>query len=437
MTPPEQALARALPLPVPGLPAPPRVPRPERYTLANGLRVVAARQAGLPQIVIRLVLPAGSAADPTGGAGTAALVGQLLTEGTAQLTAEELNARLDLLGASVEVDVGHDFAEVELFLLSETLDEALPLLADLVVRPAFPATEVERVRDELLDSLAARLDESANVADDRTAAEVFGADHPYGRPALGTPDSVAELSVSALQAFHHAYYRPEGSLLVAAGDLNPRALAEQLERVLHDWRGAPEAPLTSRDAEAMASGAETIILPWKGALQSEIRIAGRGLPRNSADWIPAALANYILGGSTITGRLGANLREEKGWTYGARSSFVAALGAGGWVAETAVDVEVRDEALREMHREIRRILDEPVGDAELRRAKDALILSLPRAFETPRRVVSRFVTLEAFGLPDEYWSRFPAAVEAVTAEEVMLMARRYLDPARLVSVLVG
>jgi zinc protease len=190
-------------------------------------------------------------------------------------------------------------------------------------------------------------------------------------------------------------------------------------------------------ADAPARAGRVVVVPWDDASQSEIRMAGTGMERLNPDWIAGAVANYVLGGSTITGRLGANLREEKGWTYGARSTFASGIARGGWAAETAVDVAVTADAVREMRAELRRLCDEPVGADELRRAKDALVLSLPRAFETPSRVVGRLATLEAYGLPEDYWQRFPAAVEAVTAGDIQRIARRYFDPDRVVTVVVG
>jgi zinc protease len=426
-----------LPLPRTGNSPLPKVPVPHRCDLDNGLRIVAVPWGTLPQVLVKLVIPAGSAFDPPGVPGTAGIVGRLLTEGTASFTAEALNARLDQLGSAVDVQVGHDFAEIEMFLLSETLEEALPLLAELVVGPRFPAHEVERARHEVLDAIAGRDDEPANVADDRTSAEIFGTSHPYGRPALGTSAGIEQVTGQDLQAFHGAMYRPRGSFLVAAGDLQPARLADMLHAVLREWKGAPSArEIPAVPPTAVAAG-ERVELPWRAAQQAEIRIGGVGLPRKSADWIPAAVVNYILGGSTITGRLGANLREDKGWTYGARSAFSAGLQAGGWMAETAVDVEVREAALHEMLEEIRRLVAEPVPVEEIARAHDALVLSLPRAFETPARVVSRFMTLEAFGLAEDYWENFPAAVRSVREEEIQRVAERYLATDQLVQVVVG
>ncbi len=425
------------PLPRPGAPPAPRVPRPERWVLSNGLRVAAVARRELPQVALRLVVPAGSAADPAAHPGTAALVGALLTEGTAAFGAEALNARIDALGASAHVQVGHDFAEVDLVLLSETLSEGLELFAEIVASPAFPAAEVERIRAETLDALEARLDEPANVADDRVSLEVYGEGHPYGRLTSGTPKAVGAVPREALVAFHAARYRPEGSVLVAAGDFDPDDLHALLERCLSDWEGVTPLLAVPPTPSLPVGAGRHAVVRWPDAAQGEIRLAGVGMERRSPDWIPAAVANHLLGGSTITGRLGANLREDKGWTYGVRSGLAAALRAGGWIVETAVELEVVEAAVAEILAELERFAGEPVSAEELRRAKDAMILSLPRAFESPGRIVSRFGTLEAFGLETDYWERFPERVEAVTPEEVLRLANEYFHPHRLVRVVVG
>ena len=425
-----------LPPPRLGPPPAPRVPHPARWTMANGLRIVSAPRHGVPQVVLRLVLPAGSAADPPRYAGAASLVGHLVAEGTATLAAEELHARLDLLGAAVHPHVGHDFAEIELVLLSETLREGVGLLAEMAMRPSFPEHETERIRAESLDALVARHDEPANVADDRAALEVFGSSHPYGIPSFGTEEGIRTVPREALIAFHAARYRPGGSFLVAAGEFDPAELREALDAAFAAWSG-DAGPIAYPPAPQPGGEERMVFLPWEDSAQSEIRVAGHGLARTDPDWIRAGVTNFLLGGSTITGRLGANLREDKGWTYGARSFFSAGVVPGGWVAETAVDVGVTRDAVDEMMREIRRLADEPVDETELRRAKDALMLSLPRMFETPSGVASRLATVEAYGLPHEWWDRFPDAVEAVTTEDVTRMARHHFDPQLLVRVVVG
>lgn len=428
---------RLLDLPIPGTPPAPRVPDPERWTLPNGLRVVAVRHTGLPQLAMRLVVPAGSSADPADRPGTAALVGALLTEGTVHRSADQLNERLDWLGASVSCQVGHDFTEVDLVTLSDTIEAGVEIFAETLLLPGFPARELERVRAETLDSLLARLDEPANVADDLAAEAVYGSDHPYGRLTSGTAEGVRAIDAAGLREFHAARYRPQGSVLVVAGDFDPDTLAPLLESALGGWTGGASAAPPVPGLGAPVRAGEALMVPWPDAAQGEIRVAGLGMPRRADDWVPAAVANHILGGSTITGRLGANLREDKGWTYGVRSGFAAALHRGGWIIETAVDVEVVDAALTEITSELERFTSERVDPAELSRAKQAMILSLPRAFETAGRIIARFATLEAYGLDEDYWDRFPERVEAVTADEVLRIAQTYFPLDRLARVAVG
>lgn len=433
----KRAIGRTLERPLPGTPPLPRPPHPLRWTLENGLRVVAVRRTTLPQVAMRIVVPAGSATDPAGEEGLASLTGNLLTEGTDRLTAEELNRRLDEIGASLTVQVGHDFAEVDLLLLAETLEEGVGLLADVLGRPAFPEPEIERLRAETVDALEARLDEPANVADDRLSEALFGAEHPYGRLPMGSIESVQRLTRDRIARHHESHYRPGGAVLIAAGDFEPDALRALLEHALAGWRGAAKLPTYASDPAPLAGGDSRLLVDWPDARQAEIRVGGAGMQRDSPDWIAGAVANYLLGGSTITGRLGANLREEKGWTYGVRSGFAASIRRGGWSIETAVDAEVVAAAIGEITAELTRFLAEPVPEAELRRGKDALILSLPRAFETPGRIVSRLATVEAYGLPDDYWQRFAERVEEVNRDDVLRIAHRYFDPAGLVTITVG
>jgi zinc protease len=423
--------------PRPGAPPTPLGPRAERFVLDNGLRVVAVARNDLPQIAARLVVPAGSALDPPTRFGTASLVGSLLTEGTNRRSAIELNERIDSLGASICVRVGHDFAEVDLGLLSETLEEGLELFAEVLGEASFPDREVERLRAEALDALDARGDEPANVADDRAALAVFGPDHPYGRLSLGTNDGVRALRSDYLAAFHARHYRPAGSVLVIAGDLDVDGLARQLERCFQGWTGSTESPEIPRPPSLPPEAGALVTVSREDAAQAEIRIAGAGLPRGAPEWIPAAVANYILGGSTITGRLGANLREAKGWTYGVRSGFAAGVHPAGWTIETAVAAESTAAALEEIEGELDRIVSVPVDEDELYRAKEALILSLPRAFETPSRIVARLATVEAFGLDPEYWNRFPNEVRGVTQDGILAIARRFFSPDLLARVTVG
>jgi zinc protease len=428
---------RHLELPRVGEPPEPRVPTPIRWALENGLRVVAVPRNGLPNVAMRLFLPAGASADPADRPGTASMVADLLTEGAAGRSADEVNERLDWLGAALSAQVGHDFVEIDMVALSDTLAPALEIFADVVLRPDFPRRETERTRAETLDFLVARLDEPANVADDMAAELVFGADHPYGRLTSGTLQGVEAITREEMAEFHSDHYRPANAVLIVAGDFDPPVLERLVESAFGSWTGAAARAASISGSEGPRRAGELVTVEWPGSAQGEIRFAGTGMPRRSPDWIPAAVANYLLGGSTITGRLGANLREDKGWTYGVRCGFAAAVHPGGWSVETAVDVEVVNAAIDEITAELERFSAEPVSDLELTRAKRALVLSLPRAFETSGRIIGRFGTVEAYGLEVDYWERFAERVQAVTAGDVLRAARTYFPLDRLVWVAVG
>jgi zinc protease len=248
-----------------------------------------------------------------------------LPEGTERFGAIALNERLDSLGAALSTRAGHDYTEIDLGLLSETLAEGLGLLAEVAIRPIFPDREVERVRAESLDALEARADEPANVADDRASESVFGPGHPYGRLPLGTIDGVRALRRSSLTDFHRSHYKPDGSVLIVAGDFAESQLRTLLEDAFADWSGsAPERVYPPALPRAWGAG-QVSRVDWKDGTQGEIRVAGLGMARSDNDWIPGAVANFVLGGRTITGRLGSNLREDRGWTYGVRSGFAAGL----------------------------------------------------------------------------------------------------------------
>jgi zinc protease len=210
-----------------------------------------------------------------------------------------------------------------------------------------------------------------------------------------------------------------------------------LEEAFAGWSAVAPVVRYPTAPDAPPAAGTRVLLPWQDAAQAEIRVAGRGLDRRSPDWAAGAVANYILGGSTITGRLGANLREARGWTYGAHSSYSSGVDRGGWSAHTAVDAAVARDAVNEILGEMRRLMEEPVPADELQRARDAIVLSLPRAFQTPGQVASRLSTLEAHGLPEDYWVSFPRQVAAVTAEDVARIAGLCFDPAQVVGVVVG
>ncbi len=420
--------------PPPGPPPQIRLPAFERLHLANGLNVVAVRHDDLPEVSARVVVPFGASDDDRERAGTALMVARALTEGTSQRTAGEVAAWLDYLGARFSIDVDHDATVLSLHFLSRVFDDALAFLAEVLSQPAFDPSEIGRLRDERLDEIASSLDEPRAVASLRLHEACFG-EHPYGIRAGGVAETVREINAEALRVFHSGYYGAAGATLIMVGDLPER---DQLERrtttALAAWSGQPDEPRPLADPSA-GDGRLLWAIPWDGP-QSEIRVGGLGIRRLDPDYPAVMVMNAILGG-LFSSRINMNLREDKGWTYGAASRFDARKRRGPYYAATAVDAAATVSAVREILGEMEKMKVDLASDAELELAKNALTLSLPRVFETVGQVSGRVAQQIIYGLKDDYWITYRDQVAAVTGEHVREVARRLLTTEQSAIVVVG
>ena len=421
--------------PLPGAAPELSLPDPVRRTLDNGLDVILVEQHELPVVDVRLVVRAGAAVDAPADAGRATLLADLLDEGTTTRTTLQLADELEFLGAELTTDAGWDATYAHLHVLRPRLDEALELMADVVLHPTFPAEEVERKRAERLAALIQQRDEPRFLASNAFAAVLYGRAHPYGISSLGSNASIRALEREDLLRTYRAYFRPGNAFLVVAGDVTMSDLLPMLERHFGEWEDGDVAlpPLPESPAPA-ATAVHVVDKP--GAAQSEIRVGQVGVARSTPDYFPLLVMNTMLGGS-FTSRLNMNLREEKGYTYGARSGFDHRMGAGPFTAAAAVETAVTDSAVIEFLREMRRIRDERVPDVELERAVNYIAYGLARRFETTNDIASNIADAELYGLGDDYFDRYVARVRAVTAEDVQRVAQTYLDPARWAIVIAG
>ena len=411
-----------------------RLPDFERTTLPNGLRVWVAPRQGLPEVAVSLVVDAGAAASVAEQSGIASLTGQLLTEGAAGRTAQEMARWLDRLGAGFSVSVGHDVAVMSLHVLSEVLDDALDYLAAAVTAPAFEPAEVDRVRQERLDEIKRRRDDSAELANEVLIRGLFGA-HAYGRPPRGTIAGVSSLDAEAVRGYYGLRYSPDGATLIVVGDVEGVDLTAQIaERVL-DWQGDPGGAPVPEPPDTPDAAGRVLLVDRPHARQSEIRLGTIGLARGAEDEFDVMVANAILGG-LFNSRINMNLREDKGWTYGARTSFAFRRQPGPFVARAAVETGVTRRALDEIFGEIERMLTDPPSEMELQLARNALTLSLPRQFETASQIAGKISQNATYDLPEDYWLSYSDRVEAVDADRVRRVIERYLAPERLVLVAV-
>jgi zinc protease len=409
------------------------LPEPVRHTLANGLQVVYVRHGTLPVVHATLVTPAGSARDPGTRPGLAAFTAQMLDEGAGGRSSLDLAATVELLGATLSAGASWDASFVDLHVLRDRLADALPLLADVVIRPDFPDGELQRVRDERITELQRGRDDPRLVAGHAFNALVYGDDHPYGR--LPAVETTRQIQQRDLRVFHEAHYRPGGSTLILVGDVDPAALHPAVERAFGGWTGAA-APAALVRAADHAPRTTVYLIDVPGAAQSEIRVGHPGVARDNPDYFPLIVLNTLFGGS-FTSRLNTNLREVHGYAYGASSAFNMRLGAGPFLASSAVFTAKTDSALVQFFHELERIRTVPVADDELQRAQNFVALGLPRRFETTQAVAAQLAQLEIYGLSMDFYNEFVRRVMAVTPQDVQRVAQQYIQPERSVVVVVG
>jgi zinc protease len=410
-------------------------PPVQRYTLSNGLRVLIVEQRGLPIVDVHLIVRGGAAIDDPPRAGLTSLAVDMLDEGAGMRSALEIAEAIEDLGASLSASASWDDVGFGIHVHTSRLQPALDILADIIIRPAIPQADFDRRKQQRLASILQDREEPRVLASQAFNAVVFGADHPYGAPLHGTRSTIEKLQREDAVAYHQKYVRPGNAFMVAVGDVRALELVTMLETAFGQW---PNAPVEARRLQAPPPPPPTAIhvVDRPGSGQSELRVGTLGVRRTTPDYFPLLVLNTVLGGS-FTSRLNLNLRQDKGYTYGAGSSFGFRLAEGPFVASSAVDTAVTDDAVRQILLEIGRLREELVPAAELTRAQSYIALGLPRSFETTADVASHIAEIELYGLGDSYFDAYVPQVRAVTAEDVRRVARQYLDPAAMSIVIAG
>ncbi len=420
----------------PALGAPPalRVPPITTRQLSNGLRIVVVEQHELPLADVILQLRTGGEVDPSGKTGAAALTAAMLTEGTTSRSALEIADQAAYLGVRVGAGSGWDQSTVSLHTPTAQLDSAMALFADIALHPAYPASDLERVRKVRLTSLQQLRDRGPAIADRAYATALYGEQHPYGRPLAGTEASVASLSRDDLLGFYARYYRPNNATLVVVGDVKPDDVERRAQALFGGWQRGDVPSVANATAQG-PKATSLVLIDKPGAAQSSFRIGGIGAPRSTSDYFALQVLNTILGGS-FTSRLNQNLRETHGYTYGANSGFALRRSAGPFTASAEVVSAKTDSALVEFMKELRAIRDTVPSD-ELAKAKRYLQLGLPEDFETTGSIAGQLLPLITYGIPLDFYNSAVENIGAVSQTDVQRVARQYVDPDRLTLVIVG
>ncbi len=421
--------------PQPGPPEQLKLPAIQKRKLSNGLPVWIVEMHKVPVVQVNLISFSGTANDPPGKFGLASLTAAMLEEGAGSRSALEIADAVDFLGADLSATTTSDAAAVRLHVPVARLADALPIMADVALRPTFPKDELERQRQQRLTSILQGRDDPATIAAIAFARVLYGKAHRYGTAQMGTAETIKTFTTDDLRAFYASMLRPDNATLLAVGDVTGDALVPLLEKNFGAWKAAG-APAAEKLPPVEAPARRQVFLIDKpGAPQSQIRIGSIGVARSTPDYFPLTVMNTVLGGS-FTSRLNNNLREVHGYTYGASSSFDMRAAAGPFFAAAGVQTDKTSEALKEFFNELNGIL-KPVPAEELARAKNYVSLRYPSAFEATGDVSRRLEDALVYHLPDDYFSRYVQNIQAVTSADVQRVAQKYVQPDRVAVVVVG
>lgn len=406
----------------------------EQKVLGNGLRVVVIEHRETPAVTVQMLFRAGKAFDPAAKAGLAGATASLLREGTATRSAQQIAQAIDSVGGSLETYGSMDSASASLEVTSDQLDPGLDLLADVVLRPSFPAEELERWRRQALNTLQVQMEDAGYLADASFARAVFSG-HPYGLPEEGTPESVRGLTREDLVAFHREHYVPNQTIVAVVGDVKAGDTFARVERAFGAWaRGKeqeiPKVETPRRDKPRI------VVVDMADAVQSEIRVGQIGIAFTDPDFFVADVYNAILGGGSSS-RLYREIRAKRGLSYGAGSYFVKAVQPGYFQASTFTKTESTVQALEVMLETMRTLEEAPVPAEELEGRKTYLSGVFPLQIETPQGIAAKVLDALKYGLGREFIESYRGRIDAVTSEQVQSFAGRRVHPESALIVVVG
>jgi zinc protease len=411
------------------------LPAIQKRTLSNGLQVWVVEAHEVPLVQVNLLVLAGSGDDPAGKFGVASLTAAMLDEGAGARSALEIADAVEFLGADLATTSSFDASAVRLNVPVARLGEALPTLADVALRPTFPAADLERLRQERITALMQAMDDPQQIAPIAFNRLVFGTTHRYGTGAAGTETTLQALTAQDLRDFHGRFYQPANARLVVVGDVKTDDAVALLERQFGSWRSGATVSWANIPQAPQLTTRQIYIVDKPEAAQSQIRIGWVGVPRSAENYFELEVLNTVLGGS-FTSRLNQNLRERNQYSYGAGSRFDMRLSAGPFFATAGVQTDKTADALREFFNELNAI-GRPIGNEELTKAKNYVAFGFPAEFEAASDLAVRIEELMIYRLPDDYFSQYVSRVQAVTAAEVQRASATHIQPGKMAVVVVG
>jgi zinc protease len=423
-------------IPPPGKPPTLRVPVWTKYSLANGAELIVSEKHDLPLVSFRITIQGGaSQAESAARRGVASLAASMMSEGTKTRDGEAISNAQQLLGTSISVSVDSENGSLAFQSTTNKFPQALDILADMLLNSTFPQDALDRLRAQRLVALIQARDQPAAIATRVFAKILYGDMHPFGQNV--TEESLKAITREDVVTFHKAYFLPGRALITVVGDVGPSRVKAEIEKSLALWGRGGEKPAFSYPALPPLHPMTIFLVDKPGAAQSTFAIGNPGPPRNTPDYDALQVMNTILGGM-FQSRLNANIREEKGYSYGVNSTFAYGKGPGAFRSGGDMVSAKTDAALVEFMKELRGIGGaRPVTDDELKTAKDSLIQRLPGTFESVLSINNAIVLLWTQGLPDNYYQQYVSRVSAVKKEDIGRVAKQYIDMEHLTIVIVG
>jgi zinc protease len=412
-------------------------PEAAAKVLTNGLRTYVISSREEPMVAIRLTLTgAGSVNDPSGRPGVANMTADMLTQGTASRSAEEIAQAIDFVGGRLGASADDDGTYISVTVVKKDFALAMDLLSDVLLHPTFRQEELDRRRRQALSDLEVQYSDPEYIADVLLKRLIYG-EHPYGLPGSGTPDSLQTLDRGSLVSFRDSHYVPDDALLSFAGDITPDEAFAAAEKYLGEaaWHGH-QSKAASTPGLVPERGIRIVLVDKPDANQTQIWVGRIGIPRNSPDYLPLYVTNRIFGGG-FNSRLSTEVRQKKGLTYDAYSQFECHRLAGDFSASTFTRTSATVEAAKLVVDLIRNMSTGELGPRELDFARDYIAGVFPIQTETAEQVASRTLAVVQYGLPEDYNATYQQKVLAVSPAEVKKMAGRYFDANDLTIVLVG
>ena len=413
-------------------------PEIERARLSNGLEVVFARRDAVPVVDFRMMVDAGSASDAWSAAGVASLAMGMLDEGTDSRTALEISGELQRLGATLGSRASLDVSNVTLSALRENLNRSVDLFADVILNPSFPRGDFERLQRQALAGIQRESMRPGAMARRVLPKLMYGDGHPYALPLTGsgTAESVGALTTDDLQRFHGTWFKPNNARLLVVGDATMDEVVALTEDAFGDWEPG-DVPAQTLPTVGRQPGQTVYIMDRPDAIQSDIFAGFVIPPKSDPDDLAISTMNTVLGGN-FTARVNMNLREDKGWSYGARTQIIAARGQRPFLVQAPVQSDRTTESVQEVVSELRGIVgDRPVTPEERDRVVRSRTLTLPGMWETNRAVLASIAEMEQFGLPDDHFDTLADRIRSMTAEQLNAAAQRVIKPEGVIWVVVG